>query len=47
MKTVPKGAKYFGTPATDATTYKRMLIAQRKVPDLLKTVKELQKQRKD
>jgi hypothetical protein len=24
-----------------------MLIAQRKVPDLLKTVKELQKQRKD
>ncbi|MCD6182471.1 MAG: UDP-3-O-(3-hydroxymyristoyl)glucosamine N-acyltransferase [Candidatus Cloacimonetes bacterium] len=45
--TVPKGARYFGTPATDATAYKRMLVAQRKVPELLKTVKELQKQHEE
>ncbi|MCD4820446.1 MAG: UDP-3-O-(3-hydroxymyristoyl)glucosamine N-acyltransferase [Candidatus Cloacimonetes bacterium] len=42
-KSVPEGAKYFGTPATDARLQKRMMISQKKLPDFFKEWKEFKK----
>jgi len=38
---IPENAKYFGTPATEAGLQKRIYIAQRKLPKLLKKIKKI------
>ncbi|MDN5354184.1 MAG: UDP-3-O-[3-hydroxymyristoyl] glucosamine N-acyltransferase [Candidatus Cloacimonadota bacterium] len=40
-KDVPENAKYFGTPAIDAGLQKRICIAQRQLPKLLKKIKKI------
>ncbi len=41
---VPAGTKYFGSPAVEATLEKRMYIALRQLPDMLKSLKKLIKE---
>ncbi len=35
-KDIPKGAKYFGTPALDAGKKKRILVSEKKLPELVR-----------
>jgi len=41
---IPEGARYFGTPATDANLMKRVYVAQKHLPDILR---DYQKRIKD
>jgi len=43
MTDIPDGAKWFGSPAQPDKEFKRQIIAQRKLPELLKRVTELEK----
>jgi UDP-3-O-[3-hydroxymyristoyl] glucosamine N-acyltransferase len=43
MHDIPDGEKWFGYPAQPDKEFKRQIIAQRKLPDLLKRVAELEK----
>ena len=43
MHDIPAGEKWFGTPAQPDKEMKRQIIAQRKLPELLKRVVELEK----
>ncbi|MDY6915515.1 MAG: UDP-3-O-(3-hydroxymyristoyl)glucosamine N-acyltransferase [Candidatus Cloacimonadota bacterium] len=38
---VPENAKYFGSPATEARLQKKIYIAQRKLPEIIKKIKKL------
>jgi len=42
-KSIPAKSKYFGSPAIDARTRKRIIAVEKKLPDLLKTVNKLTK----
>ena len=43
MNDIPDGAKWFGSPAQPDKEFKRQVIAQRKLPELLKRLAELEK----
>jgi UDP-3-O-[3-hydroxymyristoyl] glucosamine N-acyltransferase len=43
MHDIPDGGKWFGYPAMPDKAFKRQIIAQRKLPELLKRVAELEK----
>ncbi|MCB5230826.1 MAG: UDP-3-O-(3-hydroxymyristoyl)glucosamine N-acyltransferase [Candidatus Cloacimonas sp.] len=41
---VPAGAKYFGTPAIDAGLQRRILVSQKRLPELVKYFNKLEKE---
>ena len=43
MNDIPDGEKWFGYPAQPDKDIKRQIIAQRRLPELLKRVAELEK----
>lgn len=44
MHDIPDGEKWFGSPAQPDRQTKRQLLAIQQLPDLLRRVKELEKQ---
>ena len=42
-KSISEGKKFFGTPAVEATLQKRMIVAQQKLPDMMKEWKHWKK----
>ncbi|MCF7858967.1 MAG: UDP-3-O-(3-hydroxymyristoyl)glucosamine N-acyltransferase [Candidatus Cloacimonetes bacterium] len=43
--TIPKGAKYFGTPALDAGLQKRIMISKKFLPEIVKDYRKRQKEK--
>ena len=44
---IPKEAKYFGTPAIDAGLKKRILASEKQIPNVVKYYKKIMKNEKD
>ena len=40
---IPEGVRYFGTPAIDAGTQQRIIASQKQLPELVKFVNRLRK----
>lgn len=43
---IPEGAKYFGTPAIDANSMKRMIVAQKYLPEMYRAYQKQSKEEK-
>jgi len=46
-KSIPKDAKYFGTPAIDAGLRKRIMVSEKKLPEIVQHYNKILKKKKD